>query len=330
MRALVTGGGGFLGGAIVHRLLARGDQVRSLSRGDYPELAVLGVDVRQGDLADGEAVIGAAQECDLVFHVAAKAGIWGPYQEYYQTNVFGTQNVIAACRRCRIQRLVYTSSPSVIFDGRDMEGVNESAPYPRHFEASYPETKALAEQLVLRANDKDLATVALRPHLIWGPGDNHLVPRILARAKAGSLRRIGSKINLVDCVYVDNAAHAHLLAAESLWPGSPIAGKAYFISQGDPRPLWELIGLILQAAGLPPVTQTIPPALAYTAGGFFELAHKILRIKSEPKLTRFLVRELSTAHWFDISAARRDLGYEPKISIEEGMPHLERWLKTGR
>jgi nucleoside-diphosphate-sugar epimerase len=288
------------------------------------------VDVRQGDLADAGAVIGAARDCDLVFHVAAKAGIWGPYGEYYQTNVVGTQNVIAACRHCQIRRLVYTSSPSVIFDGRDMEGVNESAPYPRHFEASYPKSKAMAEQLVLQANDKDLATVALRPHLIWGPGDNHLIPRIIARAKAGTLRRMGNKINLVDCVYVDNAAHAHLLAAERLWPGSPVAGKAYFISQGDPRPLWELIGLILQAAGLPPVKQTISPALAYTAGWFYETAHRILRIKSEPKLTRFLVRELSTAHWFDISAARRDLGYEPKISIEEGIAHVKSWLKTGQ
>jgi nucleoside-diphosphate-sugar epimerase len=329
MKALVTGGGGFLGQAIVRLLLARGDQVRSFSRGDYPELRALGVEVHQGDLADTEAIASAARDCDIVFHVAAKTGIWGPYQEYYRSNVLGTQNVIRACRRGQIRRLVYTSSPSVVFNGRDMEGINESAPYPRHFHAAYPKTKALAEQLILQANDDHLATVALRPHFIWGPGDNHLVPRLIVRAKAGTLRRIGRKTNLVDCVYVDNAAHAHLLAAERLGPGSPIAGKAYFISQGDPRPLWDLIGLILQAADLPPVTQTIPLALAYTAGWFFELVHKLLRIKSEPKLTRFLVRELSTAHWFDISAARRDLGYEPKISIEEGIPHVESWLKTG-
>jgi nucleoside-diphosphate-sugar epimerase len=330
MKALVTGGGGFLGQAIVRLLLARGDQVRSFSRGDYPGLRERGVEIHQGDLTDSEAISSAARDCDIVFHVAAKTGIWGPYQEYYRSNVIGTENVIAACQHRQIRRLVYTSSPSAIFNGRDMEGVDESAPYPQHFAAAYPKTKAQAEQLVLQANDKALATVALRPHFIWGPGDNHLVPRLIVRAKAGSLRRIGRKKNLVDCVYVDNAAHAHLLAADRLWPGSPIAGKIYFISQGDPRPLWELISLILRAAGLPPVEQTIPPALAYMAGWFSEIVHKLFRNQSEPKLTRFLVRELSTAHWFDISAARRDLGYEPKISIEEGIPFLEDWLRSGK
>src|SRR5947199_598803 len=201
MKALVTGGGGFLGSAIVRRLRARGDEVRSFSRGDYPELRNLGVETIQGDLADPEAVTSAAQGCDIVFHVAAKAGIWGPYQEYYRANVLGTQNVIAACRRWHINRLVYTSSPSVVFNGQDMEGVDESTPYPQHFEASYPETKAQAEKLVLEANSDDLATVALRPHLIWGPGDQHLVPRIIARAKIGALRRIGRRPLLVDSIY---------------------------------------------------------------------------------------------------------------------------------
>jgi len=328
MKALVTGGGGFLGGAIVRRLHARGDEVRSFSRGDYLELRSLGVETIQGDLGDPGAVTSAAQGCDIVFHVAAKAGIWGPYQEYYRANVLGTVNVIAACRSCRINRLVYTSSPSVVFNGQDMEGVDETAPYPRHFEASYPQTKAQAEKLVLEANSDDLAIVALRPHLIWGPGDQHLIPRIIARAKVGALRRIGRRPLLVDSVYVDNAAQAHLLAADRLQPGFPISGKKYFISQGEPRPLWDLINMILEAAGVPPVTRHISPGLAYAVGWFYEKMYRLLQKKGEPPMTRFLARELSTAHWFDISAARRDLGYEPAISFEEGISRLTEWLKT--
>jgi nucleoside-diphosphate-sugar epimerase len=327
MKALVTGGGGFLGGAIVRWLRARGDEVRSFSRGDYPELRSLGVETIQGDLADSTAVSSAAQGCDLVFHVAAKAGLWGPHEEYYRANVVGTQNIIAACRRWHISRLIYTSSPSVVFNGRDMEGVDESAPYPSHFEASYPETKAQAEKLILEANGEHLATVALRPHLIWGPGDKHLIPRIIARAKAGALRRIGRRPLLVDSVYVDNAAQAHLLAADRLRPGFVISGKAYFISQGEPRPLWDLIDMILQAAGMPRVTRHVSPTLAYAAGWFYETTYRLLRKQAEPPMTRFLARELSTAHWFNISAARRDLGYEPEISFEQGISRLEAWLK---
>ncbi len=328
MRSLVTGGGGFLGGAIVRRLRARGDEVRSFSRGDYPELRSLGVEVIRGDLADSAAVLSAVQGCDVVFHVAAKAGIWGPHEDYYRANVIGTQNVIAACHRGHIDRLVYTSSPSVVFNGQDMEGVDESAPYPRHFEASYPQTKAQAEKLVLKANSDALATVALRPHLIWGPGDQHLVPRIIARAKVGALRRIGRRPLLVDSVYVDNAAQAHLLAANRLRPGAAISGKAYFISQGEPRPLWGLINMILEAAGVPPVTRHVSPRLAYAAGWFYEKMYRLLRKQAEPPMTRFLARELSTAHWFDISAARRDLGYQPEVSFEEGVSRLAEWLAT--
>lgn len=323
MRALVTGGGGFLGKAIVQRLRQRGDAVRSFSRGDYPELRALGVEVIRGELANAAAVESAADGCDIIFHVAAKAGIWGPYPDYYQTNVVGTQNVLQACRAHAIPRLVYTSSPSVVFNGQDMEGIDESAPYPMRFDAAYPQTKALAEQLVLKANRAELATVALRPHLIWGPGDNHLVPRILARGRAGTLRRIGDRPNLVDCVYIDNAAAAHLLAAERLAPGSPVAGKTYFITQGEPLPLWDLVNRILHAGGLPPVRRTIAPRLAFCVGGLFELVYRLGRIRSEPRMTRFVARELSTAHWFNIDAARRDLGYQPTVSIEEGMRRLE-------
>jgi nucleoside-diphosphate-sugar epimerase len=328
MRALITGGGGFLGSAIVRKLRARGDEVRSFTRGDYPELAALGVEQRQGDLADAEAVAAAAAGCDVIFHVAAKAGIWGPFEAYHQVNVVGTENVVAACRRHAVRRLVYTSSPSVVYHGKDQEGVDESVPYPKHFEAAYPHTKALAEQLVLKANGSELATVSLRPHLIWGPGDPHLLPRLLARARAGKLRQIGHQDKLVDSIYVDNAADAHLLAADRLAPGAAIAGKAYFLSQGEPVPLWDLINRMLAAGGAPPVTRRVPFAAAYAAGWLLETVYGLLGRQEEPPMTRFVARQLATAHWFDVSAARRDLAYQPAVSLEEGLRRLETAFKA--
>jgi nucleoside-diphosphate-sugar epimerase len=327
MKVLVTGGGGFLGGAIVQLLCERGDEVRSFSRGEYPRLAALGAQQFRGDLADKEAVARAAKGCELVFHVAAKAGIWGRYRDFYQANVVGTENVIAACRSNHIARLVYTSSPSVVFDGRDVEGGDETLPYPCRYEAHYPATKALAERLVLASNSARLAVTSLRPHLIWGPGDNHLVPRIVAKGRAGKLRRIGTRPNLVDTVYVDNAARAHLLAADRLSPGSVVAGKNYFISNGEPLPLWVMVNHILAAADIPPVTRSISPQLAVAVGGLCEGLWGLFRLSGEPPMTRFVAHELASSHWFDISAARRDLGYEPEISIHDGLLRLRRWLQ---
>lgn len=327
MRALVTGGGGFLGGVIVRMLRERGDEVRSFSRGDYPALAALGIEQLRGGLDDREAVSKAVKGCDIVFHVAAKAGIWGSYADFHRANVAGTENIIAACRSNGVGRLLCTSSPSVVFDGGDVEGGDESLPYPTRFEAHYPATKALAEQLVLAANSPELATAALRPHLIWGPGDNHLVPRIVAKGRAGRLRRIGTRPNLVDTVYVDNAARAHLQAADRLFPGSAVAGKAYFISNNEPLPLWEMVNRILAAAGIPPVTRSIPPRLAYAAGCICEGIWGALRLPGEPPMTRFVAHELATSHWFDISAARRDFGYTPEVSIDEGLRRLRQSLQ---
>jgi 2-alkyl-3-oxoalkanoate reductase len=332
MNVLVTGGGGFLGSAIVRRLLARGDRVRSLSRSRHPELDALGVTQVRGDVANLATVESAVADCEVVFHVAAKAGIWGRLKDYQRANVQGTLNVILACRKAGVGRLVYTSSPSVVFDGRDMAGVDESAPYPSHYEAHYPRTKAEAERLVLRAGGSGFATVALRPHLIWGPGDNHLVPRIIARARAGRLRRLGRRSPLIDHIYIDNAADAHILAAERLGAGatSPdVSGRVYFLSQGEPIPLWDLVNRILDAAGLPPVTKSIPVGVAHALGLLLEGVYGLLRWQAEPPMTRFLARELSTAHWFDISAARRDLGYEPKVSTEEGLRRLKQSLQSG-
>ena len=326
MTVLVTGGSGFLGSAIVRGLLARGGAVRSLARRPAPALEALGVETVRGDVADAGAVSRAVAGCDLVFHVAAKAGMWGPYAAYAASNVEGTRHVLDACRRSGVARLVYTSTPSVVHRGTDIEGGDERLPYATHFDSPYPATKAAAERMVLAANDATLATVALRPHLLWGPGDTQLVPRILERARRGRLRLVDGGQAVVDATYVDNAADAHLLAADRLHPGSPVAGRAYFIAQGEPQPLRELLGRILAAAGFPPVTASVPFVLAYAAGAAAEAVWRVARREEEPPMTRFLARQLATSHWFDLSAARRDLGYEPRVSLDDGMARLRRHL----
>lgn len=326
MKVLVTGGGGFLGSAIVHKLIERGWEVRSFSRGQYPELETAGVKTLQGDLFDRAAVFDAVSGCDVVFHVAAKAGIWGREKDYFRANVGGTANVLAACRACGVRRMVYTSSPSVVHGGEAIEGSDESLPYPEHHEASYPRTKAAAERMVLFANDARLSTVSLRPHLIWGPGDNHLAPRMIQRHRQGRLRLVGDGQNLIDTVYVDNAADAHLLAADRLEPDAACAGRAYFITQGEPLPISVWLNRILAAGGLGPVEKQISPGLALKLGGAMEVVYKVLRLPGEPPLTRFLASHLATAHWYDISAARRDLDFEPAVSIDKGFERLKLWL----
>jgi nucleoside-diphosphate-sugar epimerase len=325
-RVLVTGGGGFLGTAVSRLLRERGLPVRSLSRSPHPHLEHLGVEQILGDVADARAVARAVEGCGAVFHIAAKAGLWGPERDYQRANVEGTRNILDACRSAGVSRLIYTSSPSVVFNGSDLAGADESAPYPGRFDAAYPETKAIAEQLVLRANSAGLATVSLRPHLIWGPGDNNLLPRIITRARSGRLRRIGRTNALIDPVYIDNAAEAHLLAAERLAPGSPVAGKAYFITQGETIPVWDMINALLKAAHMEPVRRTIARPLALAGAGVLEAAYRLSGREDEPPMTRFLARQLSTTHWFRIDAARHDLGYEPCVSIAEGLRRLEEWL----
>jgi nucleoside-diphosphate-sugar epimerase len=322
VKALVTGGGGFLGGAIVRLLVDRGWTVRSLQRRHSPALDALGVEQQLADLADAPAVGAAVVGCDVVFHVAARAVLWGPRQEFEAANVVGTRNVIAACLRAGVGSLVYTSTPAVVHGGRHLAGIDESAPYAERFESHYPATKAEAERAVLAANGPELAAVALRPHLIWGPGDPQLVARIVARARAGRLWLVGDGRNLVDTTFVDNAAKAHLLACDRLHPDAPCAGKAYFITNGEPRPLREILDAILAAAGLPPVRRQLPYPVAIAAATVVETAYRLLRPDGEPPLTRMLVRHLATAHWYDITAARRDLGYEPTVSLDEGFRRL--------
>jgi nucleoside-diphosphate-sugar epimerase len=324
VKALVTGGGGFIGGAIVEKLVDRGDSVCSFSRNYYPQLTSMGVDQYQGDISDPVAVENACKDQNVVFHVAGKPGIWGRYRDYYNTNVVGTQNVVTACQRYQIRALVYTSSPSVVFNGQDMEGVDESMPYPKKFHTHYHKTKALAEQFVIRSVDDDFRAIILRPHLVWGPKDVNFVPRIISRAKR--LIRVGNGKNLIDAVYIDNVADAHVLAADKLMQDPKLSGKIYFISQDNPIYLWDMINAILKAAGMKPVKRAVSHRLAWLIGGVLEIIYKLLHLKVEPQMTRHLADELVTAHWFDISAAKRDLGYIPRVSTEEGLRRLEDWL----
>lgn len=323
MRAFVTGVGGFLGGAIARKLLIQGIQVRTLSRRPLPEWERQGVEVVRGSLEDLSSVLEGCREQQQVFHVAAKAGVWGSYLDYDDSNVVGTRNILQACRHCGVEQLIYTSSPSVTFDGKDSLGVDESKGYPEYFLNFYSETKARAEQMVLQANGlSGLATVSLRPHLIWGPGDPHLLPRLLAAADAGRLRQVGKGDNLVDITYVDNAAQAHLLAAQRLAPGSPQAGKAYFISDGSPVRLWTWINQILEGSGRQPVTGQISLAKARLAGGLLEWIYRTLRLPGEPPMTRFAACQLGTSHYYDIGASQRDFGYRPEVSFEDGMASM--------
>jgi 2-alkyl-3-oxoalkanoate reductase len=323
MKAFVTGGGGFLGGAVVRALISRGDEVSCLQRGDYPQLQLPGVTIHKGDLADTQTVINASRDCDVVLHIAGMTGVWGPYEQYHRTNVIGTQSVIDACAANAINRLVYTSSPSVVFDGRNEENLDETAPYPDTYFNNYQRTKATAEQLVLAANNDWLSTVALRPHLIWGPGDPHLIGRIISRARTGRLRLARFRGNLVDTTYIDNAVDAHLAAADRVGTGESCCGKAYFISNGEPLPMAAIINRVLDAAGMPAINKTLPDNLLYLAGLLSEWLYGLLNINHEPLMTRFIARQLTCAHWYNISAARRDLDYRPRVSIEQGMKILE-------
>jgi nucleoside-diphosphate-sugar epimerase len=351
MHALVTGGGGFLGRHIVAALLARGDRVRSFGRGNYPKLAAQGVEILRGDVRDNDALATACAGIDCVFHAAALPGIGMDRDAYYSINQVGTELLLANARRHGVKRFVYTSSPSVVFAGRDQCGIDESAPYDfgwmRANRAYYSETKACAEQAVLAANSDELTTCALRPHLIWGPGDTHLIPRLIARARAGRLRRVGDGTNLVDITYVENAAEAHVRAADALGArsGDPRttqsgeaasaaanesctpAGKSYFISQGQPVNCWQWIDDVLALAGLPPVAKSLSRQAAQRLGAMCEAAYRWLPLEGEPPMTRFLAAQLATSHWFDIGAARRDFDYRPRVSTADGMQRLVDWLR---
>ena len=295
-----------------------------------PDLAAKRIEVGRGDIRDADTVAEACCGVDVVFHVAALPGVWGDPGKYHDINFVGTKNVLAGCQTHGISKLIYTSSPSVVYDGRPHTGANESLDYAVSYLCAYPQTKALAEQAVLAANGVGgLNTVALRPHLIFGPRDPHLLPRVVQRAAAGKLRRVGDGSNHVSVSYVENVAEAHIQACVELSPVSPCAGRAYFINEPQPVNLWEFINDVLQRAGAPAVAGSISASAAWRIGSALETVYRLLKLRSEPPMTRFMASQLSTPHWYDVSAAVRDFGYDPQVSIEEGLertaPDLRRW-----
>jgi len=328
MRVLVTGGGGFLGSCIAKKLHARGDRVRVLGRRKYTHLDS-GIESIACDIRDKEGVSSAVAGCDAVFHTAAIPGVWGDHEKYHGINVEGTANVIAACREHGVKKLIFTSSPSVVFGESDLKNVDESAPYPDSYLCHYPKTKAEAERLVSEANEVEgLSTVSLRPHLIWGVGDPHLVPRIVSRALKRKLVRVGDGRNLVDIIHVENAAHAHIQACDALTPGSKVAGQCYFISDDTPVNLWDWIDNLLRALDCPPVEKTVSYRTARWMGAGLEKIYGVLKIEKEPPMTRFVAAQLATSHYFNIAKAKRDFGYQPVIGQKEGMTAMISHLRA--
>ncbi len=329
MLALVTGGGGFLGRSIAEKLIARNDDVRIFSRNKYPELQTLGCQCIQGDLRNQEMVMDAVKNVDAVFHVAALAGIWGKKSDFFSVNVNGTLNIINACLKHKVHKLIYTSSPSVVFAMKDINDGNEILPYPDHYYAHYPHSKAVAERLVLETNSvKELYSCSLRPHLIWGPRDPHIIPMLIKKASAGSLTQVGDGENIVAVTYVDNAADAHILAADKLAPESPVAGQSYFIGDQQPVNLWEWINSLLNRLDIPSTTKAIPYNAAYGIGSILEFLHLILPFNKEPKMTRFLAAQFALSHYFSHAKAQQDFNYKPSVSNEEGLNKTIAWFSS--
>lgn len=332
MRYLVTGGGGFIGRAIMEEIFRQdpGAEVVAFQRSDHPDLRERGVEVVCGSLTDLQAVSRVTETVDVIFHTAAKAGIWGDWDSYYQPNVIGTRNILYGCKHSRVRALVYTSSPSVVFGGEPIRGGDERLPYPESWPFHYGHTKALAEQSILEAHNPrgtDLRTVALRPHLVWGKGDPHIAPRLISQARAGKLKQVGDGTNKVDMTHVRNAASAHWKALESLQEDRS-GGKAYFISDDAPVQIWAWANELLQKVGEPPIRSKVSLKTALRIGGILEWAYRTFPLRGEPPLTRFVAMQMAEDHWFDLSAAKQDLGYRPVVDREAAMDELAASLKS--
>jgi 2-alkyl-3-oxoalkanoate reductase len=327
---LVTGASGFVGGALAEKLLSLGHTVVGVSRRRVKELEELGLKHVAYDLTqDVELLLAGVSKAfpcglksgfDAIFHTAAKVDVWGDYQDFYKTNFLGTAKLLELAKRCGVGRFIFTSTPSVVSGSGDLKGVNETFPYPLKYQAFYPETKALAEKLVIGSNSATLKTVSLRPHLIFGPKDNHLIPTILDKARRKKLKIIGTGDNLTDVCFIDDCILAHLTAFQALGVNPRASGRAFFISQGEPIGLWDWINEILAIFLLPPVTKTVSPLLARALAHTAELySTALFRGQKEPLLTRFLVDQMSTSHYFDISAAKKELGFKPQYSVKKAL-----------
>ncbi len=328
MEILVTGASSLIGTNLASELVDRGDNVVAMQR---RRSSALSASVRQvvGDVADLAAVKNAMAGCDAVIHLAAKVGVIGGRDEYVRANVDGTRNVLTAAQELGVRRFVHVSSPSVAHDGSPIVGGGADPAIVAHGTAWYPETKAIAERLALSANNDDLAVVVIRPHLVWGPGDTQLVGRIAERAAAGKLALVGGGRALVDTTYIDNAVSALIAALDAVHPGAACAGRSYVIANGEPRPVRELVSGICVAAGVEFSPRDVPLGAARRIGTVIERVWPHLRRDDEPPLTRFLADQLGTAHWFDPRPARVDLGWRPRVTIDEGLQRLADWYAVG-
>ena len=316
MRVLLTGASGMLGRTTARALLDRGDEVTVLQRrpAGLPCAEVL------GDVADPVAVDRAARGQDAVVHLAAKVDVVGSWAQYTRANITGTRVVVEACRRAGVARLVHVSSPSVAHAGAALAGVGAEPADPEHARGRYARSKAVAEQLALSADGPDLAVLAIRPHLVWGPGDTQLVARILDRARSGRLPLIGTGTALVDTTYVDNAAAALVAAVDATARGEPLV-----VSNGEPRPIGEVLARLCAAAGVPGPSRRVPYRAAWLAGAAVEGVWALTRRTATPPLTRFLAEQLATAHWFDQRRTRQLLDWTPSVSLDEGFARLAAW-----
>ena len=326
---LITGYGGFVGAAVARRLLAEGYHVRGIARRSYPELAAQGVAASVGDVTDPDHCDRAVRGCDAVIHTAAIAGIGVRRRPFEIANVRSTANIIDAARSRDVSALVYCSSPSVVFDGRPHRNENESLPYPATYLNPYSETKAEGERLALAAASDDFRTCSLRPHLVWGCGDQHLIPRLINRRRANRLRIIGRGDNVIDTVHVETAAAAHVLAVNRLLGGdAAVTGKAFFVTDSQPIRCWDWINMLLHAAGEPAVTRRIPLRAAHAMGRALELLYRAAGSDAEPPMTRFLALQLGIDHYYDVSAARQSLGLVPNVDRVGELSAMQRWMRA--
>ena len=325
MKVLVTGGTGFLGGALVRRLHGMGWDVTALGR-NAAKLAQLegeGIRVLQHDLKNTAALVAACKDREIVFHCAALPAPWGNFEAFYQANVIGTRNVVRGCEEYKVKRLVYVSTPSIYFGYSSRVNVKENDALPRPV-SNYAATKILAEQELDKAFARGLATIAIRPRAIFGPGDSVIFPRLIPRLRSGRLPILGDGENVVDLTYIENVVDALLLCVDS--PASTL-GKKYNISNGEPVKVWKLIERICVELNLQPPERKISYSMANAAATALELLYTFIPTHPEPPLTRITVSMLANSTTLDISAAKNELGYQPNVSVDEGFDLFMKWWK---